>query len=124
MQGNPLLLGEDTHLWWITGFLHDIDFDKHPNTHPAESLRWFDQWGYPKYLAHGVEAHAYGYEWVQYSTPQKAAKRNTAPMQDPPRIRAPSKPSPVPHSHEPNCDSRLPLIIYNLWQAIHWLNYL
>jgi predicted hydrolase (HD superfamily) len=55
-------LGEDeAHLWWLTGFLHDIDFDEHPETHPAESLRWFEDWGWPEELRHAVEAHAYGY---------------------------------------------------------------
>ncbi len=66
MEGYAQLLGEDTRLWWITGFLHDIDFDKHPNTHPAESLRWFAEWDYPEDLIHAVEAHAYGYNG--YST--------------------------------------------------------
>ena len=66
MDGYARLLGEDVHLWWITGFLHDIDFEKHPDTHPGESLRWFAKWGYPEDLIHAVEAHAYGYNG--YST--------------------------------------------------------
>lgn len=53
--------GEDPHLWYLTGLLHDIDFEQHPDTHPAESLRWFKAWGYPDELIHAVEAHAYGY---------------------------------------------------------------
>ena len=61
MQGYAKLLEEDTHLWWVTGFLHDIDFEQHPDTHPGESLRWFSDWGYPEDLLHAVEAHAYGY---------------------------------------------------------------
>ncbi|MBC9868862.1 MAG: HDIG domain-containing protein [Opitutae bacterium] len=61
MEGYADHLGEDTRLWWTTGYLHDIDFEKHPDTHPADSLRWFAQWGYPKDLMHAVEAHAYGY---------------------------------------------------------------
>jgi putative nucleotidyltransferase with HDIG domain len=51
----------DPHLWFITGLLHDIDFEKHPQTHPRESLRWFAEWNYPPELIHAVEAHAYGY---------------------------------------------------------------
>ncbi|MCZ6674648.1 MAG: HAD family hydrolase, partial [Verrucomicrobia bacterium] len=50
MDGYAHLLGEDKHLWWITGFLHDIDFEKHPDTHPGESLHWFTEWGYPEDL--------------------------------------------------------------------------
>ncbi|MDD3180976.1 MAG: HD domain-containing protein [Opitutaceae bacterium] len=51
----------DPHLWFVTGLLHDIDFEKHPDTHPRESLRWFKEWDYPEDLAHAVEAHAVGY---------------------------------------------------------------
>ena len=66
MNGYAQLLGENSHLWWATGFLHDIDFQKYPDTHPAESLRWFTEWGYPDDMIHAVEAHAYGYNG--YST--------------------------------------------------------
>ncbi|MEZ5278408.1 MAG: hypothetical protein R3F07_18645 [Opitutaceae bacterium] len=61
MDGYARLLAEDPHLWWITGYLHDIDFEKHPDTHPGESLRWFAAWDYPGDLIHAVEAHAYGF---------------------------------------------------------------
>ena len=54
-------LDADTDLWYLTGLLHDIDFEKHPDTHPRESLQWFREWGYPEELIHAVEAHAYGY---------------------------------------------------------------
>ena len=59
MAGYALRLGEDPHLWFLTGLLHDLDFDRFPDTHPAESLRWFVEWGYPADLIHAVEAHAY-----------------------------------------------------------------
>jgi putative nucleotidyltransferase with HDIG domain len=61
MEGYAGMLGEDANLWYLTGFLHDIDFDRFPEEHPAESLRWFREWGYPEELVHAVEAHAYGY---------------------------------------------------------------
>ncbi|GAB1489773.1 hydrolase [Opitutaceae bacterium] len=61
MEGYARKLGEDLHLWHVTGLLHDIDFDRFSDTHPAESLRWFKEWGYPEDLIHAVEAHAYGY---------------------------------------------------------------
>ncbi len=51
----------DPELWFLTGLLHDIDFEQHPATHPRESLRWFAEWGYPEDLIHAVEAHAFGY---------------------------------------------------------------
>ncbi len=61
MDGYAKVFGSDPDLWYITGLLHDIDFDKHPDVHPKESLGWFKEWGYPEEMIHAVEAHAYGY---------------------------------------------------------------
>jgi putative nucleotidyltransferase with HDIG domain len=61
MAGYANVFQEDAQLWYVTGLLHDIDFEQHPDTHPAESLRWFQEWNYPEDLIHAVEAHAYGY---------------------------------------------------------------
>jgi predicted hydrolase (HD superfamily) len=61
MEGYAQTFGEDAGLWFMTGYLHDIDFEKHPTLHPAESLKWFKEWEYPESLVHAVEAHAYGY---------------------------------------------------------------
>lgn len=61
MEGYARHLQGDPELWFITGLLHDIDFEQHPATHPRESLHWFQEWGYPAELIHAVEAHAYGY---------------------------------------------------------------
>jgi predicted hydrolase (HD superfamily) len=61
MEGYAPMFQGDPILWYVTGFLHDIDFEKHPDTHPRESLQWFKEWNYPEELIHAVEAHAYGY---------------------------------------------------------------
>jgi predicted hydrolase (HD superfamily) len=61
MQGYAGKFAEDPHLWFVTGLLHDLDFEQFPDRHPTESLRWFAEWGYPAELIHAVEAHAYGY---------------------------------------------------------------
>ena len=61
MDGYAQRFAADRDLWYVTGLLHDIDFEKHPETHPRESLQWFKEWGYPDELIHAVEAHAYGY---------------------------------------------------------------
>jgi len=61
MEGYAKHFHEDVEIWYLTGLLHDIDFGVHPETHPAESLKWFKEWGYPESLIHAVEAHAYGY---------------------------------------------------------------
>lgn len=52
---------EDEDLWWLTGYVHDIDYDQHPTEHPGPSLQWFADWGYPEALIHAVEAHANGF---------------------------------------------------------------
>jgi predicted hydrolase (HD superfamily) len=61
MEGYAGLFAGDPLLWYVTGLLHDLDFEQYPDLHPAESLRWFREWGYPEELIHAVEAHAYGY---------------------------------------------------------------
>lgn len=61
MEGYAKYYQEDTLLWFLTGYLHDLDYGQFPDTHPAESLKWFEEWGYPESLIHAVEAHAYGY---------------------------------------------------------------
>jgi predicted hydrolase (HD superfamily) len=52
---------EEKLLWFLTGYLHDIDFHLHPTLHPGESLKWFKEWNMPGSLIHAVEAHADGY---------------------------------------------------------------
>ncbi|PIR68232.1 hypothetical protein COU49_02040 [Candidatus Nomurabacteria bacterium CG10_big_fil_rev_8_21_14_0_10_35_16] len=61
MEGYAKIFNENIDLWYLTGLLHDLDFDKHPEVHPAKSLEWFREWNYPEELIHAVEAHAYGY---------------------------------------------------------------
>lgn len=61
MESYSVSFNEDKDLWYITGLLHDIDFEEQPHTHPTESLKWFKDWGYPEDLIHAVEAHAYNY---------------------------------------------------------------
>jgi predicted hydrolase (HD superfamily) len=60
-SARPRSVDEDPLLWHVTGLLHDLDFGEHPDTHPAPSLQWFKDWGYPDALIHAVESHAYGY---------------------------------------------------------------
>ena len=61
MEGYAPRFAGDPNLWHVTGLLHDLDFEQHPDTHPRESLEWFKQWDFPPELIHAVEAHAYGY---------------------------------------------------------------
>lgn len=61
LEGYAVHLNEPVNLWFVTGLLHDLDFEKHPAEHPGPSLQWFKEWDYPPDLLHAVEAHAYGY---------------------------------------------------------------
>lgn len=61
MEGYAARFGEDAQLWHVTGLLHDLDYEAHPDAHPGPSLQWFQEWGYPDAMLHAVEAHAYGY---------------------------------------------------------------
>ena len=61
LDGYAGVFNEDKDLWYITGLLHDIDFEQHPDSHPSHSLQWFREWNYPEDLIHSVEAHAYNY---------------------------------------------------------------
>lgn len=61
MEGYAEIFEADPHLWFLTGYLHDLDYDENPDTHPAKSLEWFTEWGYPEDFIHAVEAHAIGH---------------------------------------------------------------
>ena len=61
MEGYAGIYGEDPDLWYLTGYLHDLDFDEYPEEHPKVELGWFKEWNYPEEFIHAVEAHAYGY---------------------------------------------------------------
>jgi len=61
LEGYAVHLHEPVNLWYVTGLLHDLDFERHPDRHPGPSLQWFKDWDYPPDLLHAVEAHAYGY---------------------------------------------------------------
>lgn len=52
-------LGEDEDLWYITGLLHDLDYEEYPDEHPMQSIDWLSEMDVPEELIHAVEAHAY-----------------------------------------------------------------
>ena len=70
MEGYANKLGEDPELWFVTGYLHDIDYDQHPSEHPGPSLTWFRDWSYPEALIQAVEAHANGFNG--FTTPAQS----------------------------------------------------
>jgi putative nucleotidyltransferase with HDIG domain len=53
--------GGDVELWGLTGLLHDLDYERHPNLehgHPRHALRELRERGYPEELVRGVASHA------------------------------------------------------------------
>lgn len=53
--------GEDEELWGVTGILHDLDYERHPDPrsgHPRIALALFEERGYPRELIDAVAGHA------------------------------------------------------------------
>jgi putative nucleotidyltransferase with HDIG domain len=53
--------GEDEELWGVTGILHDLDYERHPDLeggHPRIALELFKGRGYPQELIDAVAGHA------------------------------------------------------------------
>ncbi|MGA2014369.1 MAG: HDIG domain-containing metalloprotein [Solirubrobacteraceae bacterium] len=53
--------GGDVELWGLTGLLHDLDYERHPNLedgHPRYAIRELEALGYPPELVRAVASHA------------------------------------------------------------------
>ncbi len=53
--------GEDEELYGVTGLLHDLDYERHPDLdtgHPRRALELFQEKGYPQELIDAVAGHA------------------------------------------------------------------
>ncbi len=56
--------GGDEELWGITGLVHDLDYERHPDLddaehgHPRTALRLFEELGWPQELIDAVAGHA------------------------------------------------------------------
>ncbi len=51
----------DVELWGLTGLLHDLDYERHPNLedgHPRYAIRELEERGYPPELVRAVASHA------------------------------------------------------------------
>jgi putative nucleotidyltransferase with HDIG domain len=57
-------LGGDRELWAVTGLVHDLDYERHPdlddqvNGHPRTALRLFEELDWPRELIDAVAGHA------------------------------------------------------------------
>jgi putative nucleotidyltransferase with HDIG domain len=61
MRAYARRFGADEELWGVTGLLHDLDYERHPNLddgHPRYALRELEARGYPGDLVRAVASHA------------------------------------------------------------------
>jgi len=61
MRAYARRFGEDEELWGITGILHDLDYERHPDLetgHPRVALKELEARGYPPELVRAVASHA------------------------------------------------------------------
>jgi putative nucleotidyltransferase with HDIG domain len=67
--------GGDVELWGVTGLLHDLDYERHPNLdhgHPRYAIRELEERGYPPELVRAVASHA-DFMGVPRETPMEKA---------------------------------------------------
>ena len=57
-------MGGDEETWAVTGLVHDLDYERHPdlddteNGHPRTALRLFEELGWPQEVIDAVAGHA------------------------------------------------------------------
>lgn len=57
MRGYAKLFNEDVELWGITGLLHDIDFEKFPEEHPAHARALLEPANLSEEVLTAIEEH-------------------------------------------------------------------
>jgi len=50
-------LNENADLWWMTGVLHDFDYEKHPEEHPEWGMRLLEAAGWDPVLIRAIGTH-------------------------------------------------------------------
>jgi putative nucleotidyltransferase with HDIG domain len=62
------LRGADEELWGLAGLLHDLDWEKHPETHPLTAVERLRELGYPEEVLHAILAHRPDFTGVEPET--------------------------------------------------------
>ncbi|MCF7928295.1 MAG: HDIG domain-containing protein [Spirochaetales bacterium] len=59
MEGLARHFGEDPDFWYVTGLLHDLDFDhtQDPEIHGDKTAKILGSEGYPEQMIHAIRAH-------------------------------------------------------------------
>ncbi len=73
MRAYAAKFGEDEELWGVTGILHDLDYERHPDLetgHPRIALAELEARDYPPELVRAVASHA-TYLGVSRETPME-----------------------------------------------------
>jgi len=52
--------GEDVEFWGAVGLVHDLDYERCPESHPHEGARILREQGWPEDEVHAVLSHAWG----------------------------------------------------------------
>ncbi len=75
MRAYALRFDGDVELWGLTGLVHDLDYERHPDLetgHPRYAMRELQERGYPPELVRAVASHA-DYLGVERVTPMEKA---------------------------------------------------
>jgi putative nucleotidyltransferase with HDIG domain len=75
MRAYASRMGGDVELWGLTGLLHDLDYERHPDLtdgHPRYAMKELSDRGYPPEMVRAVASHA-DYLEVSRDSPMEKA---------------------------------------------------